>query len=311
MAEHTGPSSAASDAACRPSRWLVRVSLESAAALALFTAAGTALQHLADAPDSWLRAVPIGPVSATATGSSSSAPPPQGEHGWVPLPLGLLDVLLLWGAAPAWRQTSYWHQLRGPLKGQASALITCVFSVLPALLSAWLLWMPWRCTPLTTLLALSAATLALAAAAFWADALPLLPRANVDDASARAAVRRSLLYLLQVASFVGRVGATAEGPTAALQLMAQLRDTPVDVFNLLVGEAEAQTPQVEKRARFSHMWAPAVTLCFSHMSADEFFLTGSSSTEKKRAVSPICGARPSLCVFPTCQRIHSFFDRGI
>ena len=30
---------------------------------------------------------------------------------------------------------------------------------------------------------------------------------------------------------------------------------------------------------------------FSHMSADEFSFTGSSSTEKKRSVSPICGAR--------------------
>ena len=117
----------------------------------------------------------------------------------MPIPLALLDLyLVLLSDRPShlWREDSWWASCRGPLWGQLPTAAVCTFTILPALLAAWLLWMPWSCSPLPCVLAAAVAALGLAGAAFWADALPLLPRARANAASARRATRRALLCAL-------------------------------------------------------------------------------------------------------------------
>ena len=82
--------------------------------------------------------------------------------------------------------------------GQLRTLVVCGLSILPTVLAAWLLWMPWRCTPLTCVTAGLTASLSFTSLLFWADMLPVLPRARADAATSRAGVRRALLNLLHV-----------------------------------------------------------------------------------------------------------------
>ena len=161
------------------------------AALAASSALGFALEALAARRYFGLHLVPLGPGAGADVALDEPVPKPYGEHGWVPLPLGLLDVaLVLASEAAPWGDDSRY-------KGEGRQLAAnCAFSILPAVLAAWLLWMPWSCSPLPCVLAAAVAALGLAGAAFWADALPLLPRARANAASARRATRRALLCAL-------------------------------------------------------------------------------------------------------------------
>ena len=162
-----------------------------ASALATASALGFALEALAARRYFGLHLVPLGPGAGADVALDEPVPKPYGEHGWVPLPLGLLDVaLVLASEAAPWGDDSRY-------KGEGRQLAAnCAFSILPAVLAAWLLWMPWSCSPLPCVLAAAVAALGLAGAAFWADALPLLPRARANAASARRATRRALLCAL-------------------------------------------------------------------------------------------------------------------
>ena len=65
----------------------------------------------------------------------------------MPIPLALLDLyLVLLSDRPShlWRDDSWWASCRGPLWGQLPTVAVCAFTILPALLAAWLLWMPWQ-----------------------------------------------------------------------------------------------------------------------------------------------------------------------
>ena len=161
------------------------------AALAAASALGFSLEALAARRYFGLHLVPLGPGAGADVALDEPVPKPYGEHGWVPLPLGLLDVaLVLASEAAPWGDDSRY-------KGEGRQLAAnCAFSILPAVLAAWLLWMPWSCSPLPCVLAAAVAALGLAGAAFWADALPLLPRARANAASARRATRRALLCAL-------------------------------------------------------------------------------------------------------------------
>ena len=162
-----------------------------ASALAAASALGFGIEALAARRYFGLHLVPLGPGAGADVALDEPVPKPYGEHGWVPLPLGLLDVaLVLASEAAPWGDDSRY-------KGEGRQLAAnCAFSILPAVLAAWLLWMPWSCSPLPCVLAAAVAALGLAGAAFWADALPLLPRARANAASARRATRRALLCAL-------------------------------------------------------------------------------------------------------------------
>ena len=170
---------------------LVRDLAVAATALSVASALGFGLEALAARRYFGLHLVPLGPGAGADVALDEPVPKPYGEHGWVPLPLGLLDVaLVLASEAAPWGDDSRY-------KGEGRQLAAnCAFSILPAVLAAWLLWMPWSCSPLPCVLAAAVAALGLAGAAFWADALPLLPRARANAASARRATRRALLCAL-------------------------------------------------------------------------------------------------------------------
>ena len=190
-----------------------------AAASAMLIAAiatGVLLEELASRSLLGLHKVPLGPNGGADV--LAELPAPFGEHGWLPLPLGLLDVALLWSAQPAWRPDSWWAGCHGPVRGLLPQLAVMVMSVLPAVLSAWLLWMPYRCSPLPCGLALVAFAVSAQAALFWSDALPLLPRAHVGAAAAAPAVRRSMLYALQPLYFVVRLALAPTPPPGATAL---------------------------------------------------------------------------------------------
>lgn len=202
--------------------------------LVLGVAAGALLEELAGRALFGLHLVPLGPRGGAD--ALAEVPAPFGEHGWLPLPLGLLDVALLWGAKPAWRSDSWWAGCRGAVRGQLPTLATLGFSVLPAVLSAWLLWMPFKCSALACTLAALAAIVALKATLFWADALPLLPRARMTDDAAAAAVRRSLLYLLHPIYVVGRLALASSATPfdGCAALGAELSSSPTTAFASLL-----------------------------------------------------------------------------
>ena len=224
-----------------------------AAASAMLIAAiatGVLLEELASRSLLGLHKVPLGPNGGADV--LAELPAPFGEHGWLPLPLGLLDVALLWSAQPAWRPDSWWAGCHGPVRGLLPQLAVMVMSVLPAVLSAWLLWMPYRCSPLPCGLALVAFAVSAQAALFWSDALPLLPRAHVGAAAAAPAVRRSMLYALQPLYFVVRLalaptpppGATAAVPfEGCAALASDLSAAPSRVLETLAEELASHTAQ--------------------------------------------------------------------
>ena len=156
----------------------------SGAALLACVAVGLALEEAASRQLLLLHLLPIGPSPFAADlNLNEPVPRPFGEHGWIPVPLALLDLcLVLLSDRPShlWRDESWWALCRGPLWGQLPTIAVCTFTILPALLAAWLLWMPWQCSPLPVALAAAVLLLAAASLLFWADRLPLLPRAHAS-----------------------------------------------------------------------------------------------------------------------------------
>ena len=212
--------------------------MSASALLSIGVGLGALLEYLASHRVLGLHRVPLGPGGGAditlASIGSAGLPAPYGHHGWLPVPLGLIDVALLWNAAPVWDSSSWWSTCRGPLWGQLASLAVCLLGVLPAVLAAWLLWMPWRCSALPCALAALLAALAALATLFWADALPLLPRARLTAPCARAALRRSVLYLLHPAYFAARVAtAQPEAYDGCTTLSDQLAREPDAVLGAL------------------------------------------------------------------------------
>ena len=58
-----------------------------------------------------------------------------------------------------WRDDSWWGSCAGPVWGQLPTLAICTFTIPPAVLAAWLLWMPWQCSPLSVTCAAAPALL--------------------------------------------------------------------------------------------------------------------------------------------------------
>ena len=60
---------------------------------------------------------------------------PFGEHGWIPIPLALLDLcLVLLSDRPShlWRDDSWWASSRGPLRGQLPTIaVSSTFTIEP------------------------------------------------------------------------------------------------------------------------------------------------------------------------------------
>ena len=125
---------------------------QSGIALGLMFAFGLALEELASRKLLGLDLVRLGPSPYAAdVDLDEPVPKPFGEHGWIPIPLALLDLgLVLLSDYPehVWSDASWWGGCRGPLWGQLPTLALCTFTIAPALLAAWLLWMPWQCSPL-------------------------------------------------------------------------------------------------------------------------------------------------------------------
>lgn len=192
---------------------------QAAALVGTALGAGAALQYSCDAGLFGLQAVRLGPASGAADALFSPAHT-SGDaasgRGWRLLPLAALNVALLWDAAPRWAPDSAYASMDGPLTGQFVTLVTCGLSVLPAVLAGWLLCLPLAWTPLTLQLSLALVVLGLKAAFFWTSALPLLPRARVVPACARAAARRSLVALASPLAFFLAVAAAGDGGTARL-----------------------------------------------------------------------------------------------
>ena len=68
------------------------------------------------------------------------------------------------------------HEVCLCLWGQCKTLAEGFLNIMPSVLAAWLLWMPWICTPLPLVIAGLVVCLASTSLLFWSDALPLLPR---------------------------------------------------------------------------------------------------------------------------------------
>jgi hypothetical protein len=192
---------------------------QAAALVGLALGAGAALQYSCDAGLFGLQAVRLGPAGgaadalfapAQASGDATSG------RSWRLLPLAALNLLLFWDAAPRWTPDSAYASMDGPLTGQLVTLVTCGLSVLPAVLAGWLLCLPMAWTPITLLLSLALLQLAPLAALFWTSALPLLPRARVSPACARAAVRRSLILLASPVAFSAIVATAGDAASGRL-----------------------------------------------------------------------------------------------
>ena len=198
-----------------------RGTVEGALAMATCIGVGHGLELLASQQRFYLHRVPLGPNGGA---DPMASPMPFGEHGWMPVPLCVLDALLLWNSAGRWHSTSWWGSCNGAIWGQLQTLASCVFGILPSIFAIWLLHMPWMCTPMSGALLACAASSSLAGLLFWTDCLPLLPRARATDAHARGAVRRMLLNLLHVA-FQVAMTATYEGDATCA--LCPKGDTPV------------------------------------------------------------------------------------
>jgi len=180
----------------------------------------------------------------------------------MPLPLAILGLALLWRAAPQWRASSWWSGCTGVLGGQLPALATCTLVVLPAILSAWLLWLPRACNPLSFVVALLCALLSAAALLFWSGALPLLPRADVEDQCARSAVRRSTLYLLHPLYYAFAVAYGEPGSSdTCTKLWEQAGADRETLLATLSAELAAQTPQGMVRDKDLVLQACVAVLC--------------------------------------------------
>ena len=154
---------------------VMRALVEAGVAVGGCVVLGHTLEYLASKRYFGLHHVPLGPNRGF---DPYSSPMPFGEHGWEPVPLGLMGVALIWNGAPRWHPTSWWSKCLGAVWGQLSTLIVCALCILPTGLAAWLQWLPYVCSPLAGLLATSVAALSATSLLFWADMMPLLPRTH-------------------------------------------------------------------------------------------------------------------------------------
>ena len=165
-----------------------------------------------------------------------------------------------------WRDDSWWASCHGPLWGQLPALAVCTFTILPALLAACLLWKPWQCSPLPVTLAAAALLMSASSPLFWADRLPLLPRARASPGAARRGARRALLQLLHPLLFAagthffwGHHG--GRGHPACAALLDGLLRRPADFGAVLAEELQAQTPQGQHTPRQLALQLGVAALC--------------------------------------------------
>lgn len=230
--------------------------LQAVAAAAVGLGVGHALELLASQQLFGLHLVPLGADEGADVWHIAKHPAPFGEHGWLPLPLALFDMLLLlWDGQAQFRDPeSFWARCKGAIWGQLRIIVYCCLSILPTVLSAWLLWFPWRCAPLACLIAVVDVVVSLTALLFWSDLLFLLPRARAEAATAKAGVRRAVLCLCHVAFFALQLSPVAlvleEGANetdatsnGCSELSTRLESDFAGVLDQLTREAVAQTPQ--------------------------------------------------------------------
>ena len=155
-------------------------------------ALGHALEALAASQKLGLHLVPLGPGGGADPTAGLARPSPFGEHGWVPVPLGLLVMKWLhYDGTASWRTPeSFWGRCTGPVWGQLPTLAGIIFSILPAVLSAWLQWMPSVCSPLPLALSAVALCTSVLSFLFWSDLFFLVPLARATDFSSHAGIRR-------------------------------------------------------------------------------------------------------------------------
>ena len=235
---------AASDAAAHASpsvSWMLQGSLVAAAVFLGCIALGHALEELANRQIAFLHLVPLGPGEGADPVAYQARPSPYGEHGWIPIPMGLVDMgLLVWDGADAWLHSgpSFWGRCNGPVWGQLPMLAMCSFGILPTVLAAWLLWMPVDCEALPLALSALAGISAVISLLFWADWLPIVPTARATEAAARAGIRRSWLCLAHVAYYLLYVSTD----TCSAAIARAVDDTPTFV-TALDSEMQSHTPQ--------------------------------------------------------------------
>lgn len=228
---------------------------QSGVALLAAMGVGLLLEEAASRELLWLHLVPIGPSPLAADlNLDEPVPRPFGEHGWIPIPLALLDLgLVLASDCPSelWRPDSWWGGCAGSVWAALPTLAVCVLTILPATLAAWLLWMPWQCTPLPLALAAVVALLSVTSLLFWSDLLPLLPRARAEAGAARRGARRAWLSLLHpcvhlvCTSFFHAHHGGHASPTDCAATLALLATRPA-AFAAAAGEQmQAQSVQAQ------------------------------------------------------------------
>lgn len=133
--------------------------------------------------------------SETVRAHLPSAPALSSLLWCLPLNAGL--VILLQRARPDWGPTSWWGRPNGMARGCLTVVAVCVFDLLPALLATTLVIAQWE-APTPLLGAVTATLLCVCAAsiAFWSDALPIVPRAELTPAASHRAIARATFYLL-------------------------------------------------------------------------------------------------------------------
>ena len=235
-------------------RWVA----EAGATLVVSLALGHALEALAYRQYFGLHWVPLGPGGGVDPVAAEKRPSPFGEHGWVPVPVGLAAMAWLWwDGAPSWRvPESFYGRCTGPIWGQVPTLVGCAFGTMPSILAAWLQWMPSACAPLPLTLSLVTLALSFASLLFWLDMLFVLPKAHASDASRISGARRSLLAILLVAYYLS---CTSDKDCAAVS--ASFFAGPSRFLRMLTQEMEAQTPQGAMSASMLVYQVVVASLC--------------------------------------------------
>lgn len=174
-------------------------------------------------------------LSSSSAGDSGSS-----EFHWFPVPLCLLDAGLLWTSTVVWKEGSWWARQRGPFRGQLRTVAVCTFTILPILLAAWLIWMPYHCSPLPCILALLVAILSSLSYLFWTSRIPVIPPATVERGSEDAGARIATVSLLHSIFFVFML---SSDPTHECASFAELLANPSAFGELLHAQIVAQTIQ--------------------------------------------------------------------
>ena len=115
------------------SRLVARGAVEAVVAVCSCIFFGHYLEYLACHRVLGLHRVPLGPGGGADP--HAPFPSPFGEHGWLPVPLMLVDICLLWNGIGIWHPTSWWDKCRGAFWGQFQMLAVCAFTILPTILA--------------------------------------------------------------------------------------------------------------------------------------------------------------------------------